>query len=118
MQGLLDVIIRPCCDFQNPWAQVKRVYILGDGKVALVETPVEGYELPQDDAPLHDRLDSRCACIASPCTLLTCTAVLAALRCETMSACLLGRATDGCCAAAVCVHKPARQMWATGECAL
>ena len=55
------------------------MYILGDGKVALVETPVEGYELPQDDAPLHDRLDSRCACIASLCTLLTRTAVFAAL---------------------------------------
>lgn len=41
------------------------MYILGDGKVALVEQPVEGYELPQDDAPLHDRLDSRCACIVS-----------------------------------------------------
>lgn len=54
------------------------MYILGDGKVALVETPVEGYELPQDDAPLHDRLDSRCACITLPCELLTCTVVLAA----------------------------------------
>ena len=44
-----------------------------------METPVEGYELPQDDAPLHDRLDSRCACAISPCGLLARTAVLAAL---------------------------------------
>lgn len=33
--------------------------ILGDGKVALVEVPVEGYSLPTNEAPLYDRLDTR-----------------------------------------------------------
>jgi hypothetical protein len=40
-------------------AQVKRVIILGDGKVALVEVPVEGYSLPTNEAPLYDRIDPR-----------------------------------------------------------
>ncbi len=40
-------------------AQVKRVIILGDGKVALVEVPVEGYSLPTNEAPLYNRIDPR-----------------------------------------------------------
>lgn len=45
MQGLLDVLMGAVVT-SLPWGQVKRVYILGDGKVALVDLPVEGYELP------------------------------------------------------------------------
>lgn len=41
-------------------AQIKRVIILGDGKAAMAEVPVEGYALPPDEAPLYDRIDPRC----------------------------------------------------------
>ncbi|KAK9845418.1 hypothetical protein WJX81_006080 [Elliptochloris bilobata] len=37
--------------------RIKRVVILGDGKVAMVEIPVEGYSLPPEEAPLYDRFD-------------------------------------------------------------
>lgn len=39
--------------------QIKRVTIIGDGKVALAEVPVDGYPVPPDEAPLHDRIDPK-----------------------------------------------------------
>ena len=78
------------------------MYILGDGKVALVEQPVEGYELPQDDAPLHDRLDSRCAlcCFALQAPDMHVRACSPGMRDHV---CIpLGATTDGCCVAALC----------------
>jgi hypothetical protein len=52
------------------------VIILGDGKVALVEVPVEGYSLPTNEAPLYDRLDTRHGCgfirAGVPASLLVC----------------------------------------------
>ena len=76
------------------------MYILGDGKVALVETPVEGYEMNQDDAPLHDRMDSRCACARR--RLPGCSRALACAQpwSARPSPRAPGSHQDGCCVAA------------------